>query len=105
MTPLSFRLYILPLAFLGISCGSAKKKNPAAFEVIADVSKVYANYYAFAAIKTDGSVVAWGSTGNGGDCAYQCASVKNSVVEIYSTNSAFAALKSDGSVVAWGQND
>jgi hypothetical protein len=55
---------------------------------------------AFAALKTDGSVVAWGDGGTGGDTSSVAGSLKSGVVSIYSTGQAFAALKTDGSVVA-----
>ena len=58
--------------------------------------------YAFAALKSDGSVVAWGDASAGGSTAFLSppgASLASGVVTVYSTGSAFAALKSDGSVV------
>ena len=61
------------------------------------VVSIYSNEYAFAALKTDGSVVAWGG-------GYLSPGITGGVVSIYSTGSAFAALKSDGSVVAWGSS-
>merc|ERR1712118_400718 len=57
---------------------------------------------AFAALKDDGSVVAWGSKSNGGDCSKVQQQVSSNVQSIYSTDTAFAALKKDGSVVTWG---
>ena len=60
---------------------------------------------AFAALKSDGSVVAWGDAGYGGSVATLSPAGSNltsGVVSTYSTDKAFAALKSDGSVVAWG---
>jgi alpha-tubulin suppressor-like RCC1 family protein/predicted RNA-binding protein with RPS1 domain len=55
------------------------------------------NYAAFAAIKSDGSVVAWGNSDFGGT-APNITDVK----QIFSSGFAFAALKNDGSVVSWG---
>ena len=56
---------------------------------------------AFAALKTDGSVVAWGDSGSGGTNP----GITSGVVSIYSVRGgAFAALKTDGSVVAWGNS-
>ena len=63
-----------------------------------DVVAVYSTGQAFAALKTDGSIVAWGNSSNGG----LDPGITSGVVSIYSTINAFAALKSDGSVVAWG---
>jgi hypothetical protein len=50
------------------------------------------SYTAFAALKADGSIVAWGNSGHGGSGAPS----GNSYTKIYSTNNAFAALKVDG---------
>ncbi|MEN9756156.1 MAG: hypothetical protein RL755_343, partial [Pseudomonadota bacterium] len=55
------------------------------------------NYSAFAAIKSNGSVVAWGNSDFGGT-APNITDVK----QIFSTGYAFAALKNDGSVISWG---
>ncbi len=67
------------------------------------VVAVYSTEEAFAALKTDGSVVTWGRSNYGGSGAPSSVTNANSgVVSIYSTSSAFAALKNDGSVVAWG---
>ena len=66
---------------------------------------------AFAATKTDGSVVTWGQTADGGDAACTPASdctpapvgsLSSGVAEVRGSSKAFAALKSDGTVVAWG---
>eukprot|EP00606_Chrysophyceae_sp_TOSAG23-5_P001274 GSChrysophyteH2.ASY1.ANO1.1039.1 assembled CDS len=56
------------------------------------------NNNAFAALKTDGSVVAWGNATYGGNAPSGLTNVQT----IYSTGTAFAALNTDGSVVAWG---
>jgi hypothetical protein len=64
------------------------------------VVAVYSTLSAFAALKTDGSIVAWGNSGNGGTTP----DVSSNAVAVYSTQSAFAALKTDGSVVAWGDS-
>ena len=76
---------------------------------VADVSSTY---QAFAARKSDGSVVAWGQSNFGGDtsCAPTpgvCApapagSLSSGVTKVWGSYDAFAALKSDGTVVAWG---
>ncbi|MBA4457774.1 hypothetical protein FHK99_17525, partial [Cylindrospermopsis raciborskii CS-506_B] len=59
---------------------------------------------AFAALKSDGSVVTWGESSNGGDSSSVSSSLTSGVTQIFSTLSAFAALKSDGSVVTWGDS-
>ncbi|MEH2165586.1 MAG: DUF4347 domain-containing protein, partial [Nostoc sp.] len=61
----------------------------------------YRNYYAFAALKEDGSVVTWGNSSSGGDSS-TVTSQFTGVTNIFSTGFAFAALKEDGSVVTWG---
>jgi hypothetical protein len=58
----------------------------------------YANKTAFAAIKADGSIMAWGNSNNGGTNA----PTDSGYTEIYSNRYAFAALKADGSITAWG---
>lgn len=66
------------------------------------VVRIYATHTAFAAIKTDGSVSAWGNATRGGNASEVSSSLTSGVVSIYATERAFAALKSDGSVVTWG---
>jgi alpha-tubulin suppressor-like RCC1 family protein len=68
--------------------------------VSSGVIAVYSTHSAFAALKTDGSVVAWGDAGG-----TTPGNVSTGVVAVYSTFWTFAALKSDGSVVAWGFSD
>jgi phage gp45-like len=63
---------------------------------------VYSNYSAFAALKSDGSVVTWGDNNFGGDSTAVASNLSSGVTAVYSNYSAFAALKSDGSVVTWG---
>ena len=53
---------------------------------------------AFAALKSDGSIVAWGLSNYGGTGA----PTEKNFVKIYSNNYTFAALKSDGSIITWG---
>ena len=66
------------------------------------VRAVYSTFSAFAAVKTDGSVVTWGTAASGGNSSAVAAQLTAGVEVIYSHASAFAALKSDGSVVSWG---
>jgi alpha-tubulin suppressor-like RCC1 family protein len=76
-------------------------------KLISGVVAVYSTQNsAFAALKTDGSVVAWGDSREGGNSNYPISNVdrlSSGVVAVYSTHYGFAALKSDGSVVAWGE--
>ena len=64
-----------------------------------DVKVIYSTYYAFAALKGDGTVRAWGGGGSGGTVP---SDLGGDVKVIYSTSKAFAALKGDGTVRAWG---
>ena len=61
------------------------------------------NYTAFAALKSDGTAVTWGSPNSGGDSSPVSARLTG-VASIHSTTSAFAALKHDGTVVTWGNS-
>jgi len=60
-----------------------------------------ANYYAYAALKSDGTVVTWGDPNGGGESSAVAESLRD-VKAVYSNMKAFAALKKDGTVVAWG---
>ena len=60
----------------------------------------YSNHHAFAALKADGSITAWGSSEYGGSNA----PTGTGYTKIYSTGNAFAALKADGSITAWGSS-
>ena len=64
------------------------------------------NRFAFAALKSDGSVVTWGASESGGNSSSVSSRLTSGVTQIFSTCSsgAFAALKSDGSVVTWGSS-
>merc|ERR1712113_1270799 len=58
---------------------------------------------AFAAVKSDGSVVCWGSPEAGGLMGVNVKQKLNSGVrKVFASKQAFAALKDDGSVVSWG---
>ena len=63
--------------------------------------------YAFAALRSDGSVVTWGSSSYGGDSSAVASQLNGTidVTQIFSTGEAFAALRSDGSVVTWGNSN
>ena len=59
--------------------------------------------HAFAALKSDGSVVTWGRIGDGGDSKGMGGQLKD-VRQIQSSSRAFAAITNDGGVVAWGDS-
>jgi alpha-tubulin suppressor-like RCC1 family protein len=61
-------------------------------------TKIYSAEYAFAALKADGSITAWGYSDDGGTGAPS----GKGYTKIYSARHAFAALKADGSITAWG---
>ncbi len=116
------------IAFLGVTTGKgafpfsvhSNRYSAPALDISAvetslqsAVTKVTASKFAFALLKSDGSVVAWGNTNKGGslemvhhsqgrvDVSAQLAS---GVKDIVANEHAFAALKKDGSVVTWGGN-
>ena len=72
-----------------------------------NVIYIFAAGEGFAALKSDGSLVRWGSTSNSG-ASYtvltpNTANLSSGVVSFAATDRVNFALKSDGSVVAWGQ--
>ncbi|MGS0695673.1 Ig-like domain-containing protein [Shewanella sp. 0m-4] len=86
----------------GIGGGNACQFSQAKVVIKADyLERVYSNFHAFAALKTDGTVVSWGSRDFGGDSSSADA-VLFDVKELTATSSAFAALKADRTVVSWG---
>lgn len=73
-------------------------------DAIPGFSPLSAPRHAFAGLRSDGEVVAWGSELYGGDAS----SVQNDLVnvkEIFSSQSSFAALRSDGGLTVWGHQD
>lgn len=87
-------------AFGNYLTGRGSDTKSVAAALSGNVSKVIANEVAFAALKTDGSVVTWGEAERNDASAVQ--SQLNGVKAISNTALAFAALKTDGTVVAWG---
>ena len=69
---------------------------------LSGVKTIYSTGYAFAALKEDGTVAAWGDSSYGGSGVPEGLS---GVKTIYSTDYAFAALKEDGTVAAWGDSE
>jgi len=69
-----------------------------------NIKYIISTQTAFAALKSDKSVVTWGDSKNGGDSSLVSSELIN-ITNIYSTETAFAALKEDNSVVSivsWG---
>ncbi|CAE8636008.1 unnamed protein product [Polarella glacialis] len=63
------------------------------------------NDFAFAAIKSDGSVITWGDVASGGDSSLVADRLQEAVVQVVGNDRAFAAIKSGGSVITWGDED
>ena len=74
---------------------------PASIAQLDDIVQVAGNSNAFAALRKNGRVVAWGLASTGGDVS-PVASHLTDVQAIYANNNAFVALTSDGRVVTWG---
>ena len=66
------------------------------------VAKVVAADRAFAALLSDGSVLAWGRAEGGGDAATVAALLRSGVADVTPAGKAFAARTVGGTVVAWG---
>ena len=63
---------------------------------------------AFAAVRSDGSVVTWGAPDFGGNSSgidFDGPQGTLKVTQIFSNTWAFAALRNDGSVISWGDTD
>ena len=71
-------------------------------QIDADVVDLFSSRYAFAALKSDGSVVAWGDPLRGGETGSAQRRLKRGVQTIAATGTSFAALKKNGRVVTWG---
>lgn len=67
---------------------------------VAGSGRQFPNQHAFAALKADGSITAWGKPDTGGSGA----PTDGGYVAVYSNPNAFAALKADGSITAWGES-
>lgn len=91
-----------------ISSGTSEISTPITKQLDGsiDVTSIISNNYAFAAIRTDGSVVTWGKGSNGGDSSAVAKQLDGTidVTSIKSNGSAYAALRADGSVVTWGSS-
>ena len=71
-------------------------------QIAADVVDIFSSRYAFAALKNDGSVVAWGDPLRGGHTGSAAKFLNGGVEAIAATGTSFAALKKNGRVVVWG---
>lgn len=86
---------------LQVADESSKIRMPAQ---LAQVSQIYSNLSAFAALKQDGTVVAWGDRDCGGDINNAAEPLVN-VKQLYTTENTcgFAALTRDGKLIPWGR--
>jgi hypothetical protein len=76
--------------------------NGYSLELSAGVRAITASSGAFAAIKTDNTLVCWGNKHAGADVASGVFSALAGAEVVVATMAAFAVLLSDGSVVSWG---
>jgi len=92
--------FVLP-AWHGVLSLSA---TPQAITYPSHSSGEFLNIWAFAALRTDGSVVTWGNSLYGGNSSAVTTQLDGTidVTQIFSNEYAFAALRTDGSVVTWG---
>ena len=67
-----------------------------------EVTKIFSTGSAFAALKSDGSVITWGGRNTGGNSSSVASDISSGVSKIFSNSYAFAALKDNGSVITWG---
>ena len=67
-----------------------------------EVERISATDKAFAALRLDRAVVAWGEPSYGGDASAVTAELASGVVSVHGNDVAFAAVKESGAVVAWG---
>lgn len=73
-------------------------------DLLSGVVRIQATEGAFAATKSDGSVVVWGGSQYGGDDRQVAANLSSGVSSIHANQLAFVAVKDDGSLVSWGHS-
>ena len=93
-----------PTRYAAVTWGEAgfSDSRPLTFEYD-DVIEVVANTFAFAAIRQDRTVIAWGADDAGGDIEAPERKMLYEVESIAHTNAAFAAIRRGGAVVTWGK--
>ena len=85
-----------------VGCRALRRQRLLGVQLLTSgVVEVFTNDGALAALKSDGSVVTWGSASSGGDSSAVASALSDSVVEIFSTPSARRA-EVGWSVVTWG---
>jgi alpha-tubulin suppressor-like RCC1 family protein len=70
-----------------------------------DAQTVISNYYSFAVLKTNNTVLTWGRKGFGGDSPDFDLTDGETISSIHSSIYAYAALTSEGRVIAWGKRE
>ena len=93
------------------SYGGDTSNNITGGSLSSDIIAVYGNSQAMAALRTDGSVVTWGSlnggtqriTAGGWDTSV-ATNLTSGVVKVISNESAMVAIKNTGSCVTWGHS-
>jgi len=74
-----------------------------------NVISISSTQYAFAALKSDGSVISWGLAGNGGPEALNANAGQPSdltgIIAVYGNANCFLALKHDRTALVWGRSD
>eukprot|EP00605_Chrysophyceae_sp_TOSAG23-4_P001670 GSChrysophyteH1.ASY1.ANO1.1836.1 assembled CDS len=88
----------------GAIYGDASDKIPFPNPNLTNVTTLYSTLNAFAALKSDHTVVTWGHKDYGGNSTIVSSSLTQ-VKEVYSCLSTFVALKTDGTVVVWGGDE
>ena len=94
----------------GTTTGLTYSNKP--FDGHSGIVTIVSNSYSYAALKSNGSVVAWGNSGKGGDTSITIMSgplagntvqsqLNSDVVSLYCTANSFAALKSNGNFIFW----
>ena len=76
--------------------------NAASAAGLRGVKEICATRAAFAALKEDGSVHAWGDEKHGADTTATESILSSGVTKLFGNNVSFAAIKSNGGIVSWG---
>mmetsp|Transcript_11673 Transcript_11673/g.19178 ORF Transcript_11673/g.19178 Transcript_11673/m.19178 type:complete len:413 (-) Transcript_11673:454-1692(-) len=92
------------VAFGGSGNGNNVTESGYLQQLSSNVTSIVASAAAFAALKTDGSVYAWGNTYTAAGVSSESNPELMNVIQVAATRTAFAALLSSGKVVTWGSS-